>query len=285
MSEVSYLNLLSKVLTTGSSVEDRTGVGTFQTVIPETIVWDMAEGFPCLTTKTTFWKGAIAELLWMCRGSTNVRELSKILYNDPDKPNFWTPNYEKQAKDLGYTDGNLGPVYGAQLVSFSGVNQLLYVEQELKNTPESRRAVISMWNPGELRNMALPPCHYTSVFNIDSGKLHLTTLMRSNDLFLGAPFNYVFYAALLECYSVILDIPAGTYSHISVNSHVYKNQLEQVQEQISRTPSKLPKLVISEHGKELLKRNGVVAFFDLSLDDFSLEGYEPQATLTAPMAV
>lgn len=227
----------------------------------------------------------------MCRGSTNVYELSEILYGDRDKPNFWTPNYEKQAKDLGYTDGYLGPVYGHQLTNFGGVNQLQYVIDELKANPASRRAMISMWNPEDLPEMALPPCHYSSVFNIqDIGierVLDMSVIMRSNDLFLGAPFNYVFYAALLECICEALDmgLVPGTYSHISINSHIYTNQVEQVREQVGRTPSPLPTLVISERARRLLREKGAAAFHEINLDDFDLVGYNPQGKLTAPIAV
>lgn len=288
--EEGYLTMLEEVLRYGEHVEDRTGVGSCQCVVPYQIDWDMWWGFPCLTTKNVFWKGAIAELIWMCRGSTNVRELSQILYGDSDKPNFWTPNYDAQAVALGYTDGELGPVYGKQLVDFSGVNQLKYVEELLKSDPYSRRAVISMWNPAELDKMALPPCHYTSVFNVkDIGVeklLNLTVVMRSNDLFLGAPFNYVFYGALLLCFSEILGLTPGIYSHISVNSHIYSNQVEQVKTQLTRTPAEnRPELVLSKKAKELFKMFGVDAFHMIGLEDFEMTNYFPQGSLTAKMAV
>lgn len=288
--EEGYLTMLEEVMRNGELVQDRTGVGSCQCVVPYQIDWDMWWGFPCLTTKNVFWKGAIAELIWMCRGSTNVRELSQILYGDPDKPNFWTPNYDAQAVALGYTDGELGPVYGKQLVDFNGVNQLKYVEELLKSDPYSRRAVISMWNPAELDKMALPPCHYTSVFNVkDIGVeklLNLTVVMRSNDLFLGAPFNYVFYGALLLCFSEILGLTPGIYSHISVNSHVYSNQVEQVKTQLTRTPAEnRPELVLSKKAKELFKMFGVDAFHMIGLEDFEMTNYFPQGSLTAKMAV
>lgn len=288
--EEGYLTMLQEVMRYGEQVEDRTGVGSIQRVVPYQIDWDMWWGFSCLTTKKVFWKGAIAELIWMCRGSTNVRELSQILYGDPDKPNFWTPNYDAQAVALGYTDGELGPVYGKQLVDFNGVNQLKYVEELLKADPYSRRAVISMWNPAELDQMALPPCHYTSVFNVkDIGVeklLNLTVVMRSNDLFLGAPFNYVFYGALLLCFSEILGLTPGIYSHISVNSHVYSNQVEQVKTQLTRTPAEnRPELVLSKKAKELFKMFGVDAFHMIGLEDFEMIDYFPQGSLTAKMAV
>lgn len=285
-----YLKLLGDVLACGRFVEDRTGVGSYQVVVPYQVDWDMWNGFPCLTSKKVFWKGAIAELIWMCRGSTNVRELSEILYGDPDKPNFWTPNFDAQGVALGYRDGELGPVYGKQLVDFNGVNQLQYVEDLLKADPHSRRAVISMWNPADLDRMALPPCHYTSAFNVqDIGVerlLNLTVVMRSNDLFLGAPFNYVFYGALLECFSEILGMTPGMYSHISINSHIYSNQVEQVKTQITRTHSLIkPTLVISDRARKLLREFGVPAFHMIGLEDFDMQNYFPAGSLTAKMAV
>jgi thymidylate synthase len=223
----------------------------------------MWNGFSCITSKKVFWKGAIAELIWMARGSTNVFELSEILYGDPNKPNFWTPNYELQAKNLGYDRGYLGPVYGKQLVDFNGVNQLQYVIDLLKTDMYSRRAVISMWNPADLPAMALPPCHYSSVFNAqDIGVeriLNMTVIMRSNDLFLGAPFNYVFYGALLECIceAVGHGLVPGVYSHISVNSHIYQNQSTQVETQLERKLSAVvPDLWISPKARALLREKG-----------------------------
>lgn len=287
--EHGYLDLLSDVLLDGEQVADRTGVGTYQLTVPQIVEWPLWHGLPCITTKLTFWKGAIAELIWMCRGSTNVYELSEILYGDRDKPNFWTPNYEKQAKDLGYTDGYLGPVYGKQLADFGGVNQIQYVIDELKTNPHSRRAMIDLWNSADLHKMALPPCHYSAVFNIqDIGierMLNMTVIMRSNDLFLGAPFNYVFYAALCYCLCEILNLTPGVYSHISINSHVYLNQVNQVKEQISRTPLDLPELVISERAKKLLREKGAQAFHEITLEDFDVVGYTHKGKLTAPIAV
>ena len=290
-SELNYKSLLNDVLRLGEKVQDRTGVGTYQLTSPRVINWEMWNGFPCLTTKSVFWKGAIAELIWMCRGSTNVYELSEILYGDKDKPNFWTPNYEKQAKDLGYAYGELGPVYGKQLTDFGGVNQVQYVIDELKANANSRRAVISMWNPADLPAMALPPCHYSTVFNVrDIGienLLDMTVIMRSNDLFLGAPFNYVFYGALLECMCEAIGggLVPGTYSHVSINSHVYLNQEEQVREQLTRLPTKLPDLWISDRARLLLREKGAAAFHEITLQDFDMLEYMPQGKLTATMAV
>lgn len=285
--EQGYLDLLKDVQQQGTSVSDRTGVGTYQFTVPTIVEWPLWWGFPCLTTKKVFWKGAIAELIWMARGSTNVFDLSEILYGDRSKPNFWTPNYENQAKALGYSEGEMGPIYGKQLVDFNGVNQLQYIIDELK-TPNSRRAVISLWNPSDLDKMTLPPCHYSCVFNRNSDDtINMSLVMRSNDLFLGAPFNYVFYAALLECICIAVDdnVSPGIYSHISINSHIYKNQLEQVNEQVTRTPTELPTLKISDTAKSLLKDLGAEAFHYINLDDFEMIDYNPQGKLTAPIAI
>lgn len=289
--ESGYLQLLDDVLQYGEAVQDRTGVGTVATTVPTTVDFSLWWGLPVLTTKQTFWKGAIAELIWMARGSTNVYDLSEILYGDRNKPNFWTPNYEKQAKDLGYTDGELGPVYGKQLTDFYGVNQIQYVIDTLKADLFSRRAMIDMWNPADLPKMALPPCHYSTVFNVrDIGvelMLDMTVVMRSNDLFLGAPFNYVFYATLCHCIAEAVGhgLVPGVYSHMAINSHVYLNQLNQVKEQITRDPGELPELVISKRARALLRDKGAAAFHEITLEDFELVGYNPQSKLTAPMAV
>lgn len=287
--EQGYLEFLEEVLNDGEDVIDRTGVGTYQLTTPRIVEWTLWHGFPCITTKLAFWKGAIAELIWMARGSTNVFDLSEILYGDRTKPNFWTPNYEKQAKDLGYTGGELGPIYGKQLTDFGGVNQIQFIIDELRTNPRSRRAVIDLWNPADMPKMALPPCHYSVAFNIqDIGVekiLNMTVIMRSNDLFLGAPFNYIFYATLCHCLCEALDLVPGIYSHVSINSHVYLNQIEQVKEQISRKPLELPELIISKRARELLKEKGAKAFHEITLDDFDVVGYEHQGKLTALIAV
>lgn len=290
--EEGYLALLRKVKQEGEYVMDRTGIGSIQLTTPQTLDWSMWNGFSCITSKRVFWKGAIAELIWMARGSTNVFELSEILYGDATKPNFWTPNYELQARGLGYDKGWLGPVYGKQLVDFNGVNQLQYVIDLLKADLYSRRAVISMWNPADLPHMALPPCHYSSVFNVQGIGvellLNMTVVMRSNDLFLGAPFNYVFYGALLECIceAVGHGLVSGTYSHISVNSHIYQNQDTQVDIQLGRTPNtEVPELWISPRARRLLREKGAQAFHEITLEDFDMLNYSPQGILTAPIAV
>lgn len=289
--EEGYLALLNDTMQYGTPVQDRTGVGTIALTSPTMIDFSLYWGLPVLTTKQTFWKGAIAELIWMARGSTNVFELSEILYGDPTRPNFWTPNYEKQAKALGYTDGELGPVYGKQLTNFYGVNQIQYVIDTLKEDLFSRRAMIDLWNPADLPKMALPPCHYSTVFNVrDIGiqlMLDMSVVMRSNDLFLGAPFNYVFYATLCHCIAEAVDerLVPGVYSHLAINSHIYMNQINQVKEQITRVPSAFPTLVISKRARNLLKELGAEAFHYINLDDFEVVDYEPQGKLTAPMAV
>lgn len=180
-----YLDLMKSVIVFGNEKEDRTGVGTlskFGTMMR----FDLSKGFPAVTTKTLAWRAVVGELLWFMRGSTNVETLRAITHGaTSDKKTIWDANYENQAKALGYTDGYLGPVYGKQWRDFGGVDQLADVIRQIKERPDSRRHIVSAWNPAEIDKMALPPCHVLYQFEVCDGKLSLMWYQRSVDVFLG----------------------------------------------------------------------------------------------------
>ena len=291
-----YLQVLQHILDNGVESDDRTGVGTLAVVDGTMSKYDLQEGFPAVTTKQLAWKALRGEFLWIMQGKTSDKELSLLTHGVPDKPTIWTANYEKQGKDLGYEDGELGAIYGHQLRCFEGVtfkgtkgvsiDQLAYVIKELQTNPNSRRAHFSYWNPCQVLDEAtIPPCHLNATFNIQNNKLYCTMLMRSNDAFLGESFNIAFYSLLTHCLAIILGVEVGTYTHMVVNHHIYKNHIDQVKEQLTREPYELPKLVISDHATKLLQDIGVDAFDYLSIDDFQLENYKHHPKLTAPMAV
>lgn len=311
-----YLDLLQDVLDNGTERDDRTGVGTIAT-FGRQIRFNMADGFPAVTTKALAWKAVVSELLWFLEGSTNEHRLAEIKNDnkpyaeltEKERKTIWTANYENQGKALGYTDGELGRIYGSQWVSFRGitesrdetadrhnayyngrntwyhlieVNQVKNVINEIKNNPNSRRLVVSAWNPVDLPTMALQPCHYAFQFYVDGDKLSLMYNMRSNDLFLGCPFNIASYALLLHIVAKITGkIPHELIASLG-DCHIYKNHIEQVKEQLTRKPHKLPQLE--------LPANADYSNIDLFLksvktSDFKLLDYEHDGKLTAPMAV
>ena len=291
-----YLQVLQHILDNGVESDDRTGIGTIQDSTGTLMKFDLQKGFPAVTTKQLPFKTGTGEFIWMMRGSTSVHELSKITFNDASKTNIWTANYEHQGKSLGYTDGEMGPIYGYNLRAFEGVSfkeckgvsfdQLKYLEKELKSNNASRRAVATYLNPAVSWDEAtLPSCHLLFQFNIENGKLNCSMYQRSGDLFLGIPLNISYYAELTHSFAIILGIEVGTLSIYIANAHIYKNHIEQVKEQLTREPFELPKLVISERATKLLQETGVAAFDELTIEDFQLENYQHHPKLTAPMAV
>lgn len=291
-----YLEVLQHILDNGVESDDRTGVGTIQDSTGTLMKFDLQKGFPAVTTKQLPFKTGTGEFIWMMRGSTNVHELSKITFGDATKPNIWTANYEHQGKSLGYTDGEMGPIYGYNLRAFEGVSfkeckgvsfdQLKYLERELKSNSASRRAVATYLNPAVSWDEAtLPSCHLLFQFNIENGKLNCSMYQRAGDLFLGIPLNISYYAELTHSFAIILGVEVGVLSIYIANAHIYKNHIEQVKEQLTREPFELPKLVISERATKLLQETGVAAFDELTIEDFQLENYQHHPKLTAPMAV
>lgn len=310
-----YLDLLQDVLDNGTVRDDRTGVGTIS-VFGRQIRFNMADGFPAVTTKALAWKAVVSELLFFLEGSTNEHRLAEI--KNDNKPyaeltekecrTIWTANYENQGKALGYTDGEMGRIYPAQYRGFRGVKEIkdpMYnqdgsihgynvyydtvvvdqvsdVIEQIKNNPNSRRLVVSAWNPTELKTCILPPCHILYQFDVDGDKLSLMWVQRSVDCGTGLPFNIASYALLLH----IVARMTGKIPHELIgslgNTHIYKNHIEQVKEQLSRTPHKLPQLQLPENADY----SNIDSFLkSVKTSDFKLLNYEHDAPLKYPMAV
>lgn len=310
-----YLDLLQDVLDNGTVRDDRTGVGTIS-VFGRQLRFNMADGFPAVTTKALAWKAVVSELLWFLEGSTNEHRLAEIKNDnkpyaeltEKERRTIWTANFNAQGVQLGYKDGELGRIYGSQWRSFRGVkeikdpmynqdgsihgynvyyqtveiDQVKNVIEQIKHNPVSRRLLVSAWNPAELNVSSLPPCHYSYQFSVDGDKLSLMYNMRSNDLFLGCPFNIASYALLLHIVAKITDkVPHELIASLG-DCHIYKNHIEQVKEQLSRTPHKLPQLELPANADY----SNIDSFLkSVKTSDFKLLNYEHDGKLTAPMAV
>ena len=284
-----YLDLLQHILDNGTVKEDRTGTGT-TSVFGYQMRFDLSEGFPLVTTKKTFLKGIISELLWFIEGSTDERRLAEIHFGDKaenliGKNTVWTANADAQGKALGYTNTDtvkeLGPVYGAQWRSWKGANgksydQLAEVINQIKTNPDSRRIILNAWNVGEIDNMALPPCHTFFQFYVANGKLSCQLYQRSADVFLGVPFNIASYALLTMMIAQVCELEVGDFVHTFGDAHIYSNHMEQVNLQLSRTPHKLPTMKINPDIKDIN---------DFKMSDFELIGYECDEPIKAVMAV
>lgn len=279
-----YNDLVKYVLENGEETDDRTGTGTIS-VFGETLRFDLQKGFPAVTTKRLAWRAVVGELLWMLSGSTNIYTLSEFTHGVRDKRTIWHPNYEKQAIDLGYEDGELGPVYGAQWRAFTAnnwnsdiVDQVWRLIEGIKNDPYSRRHLVSAWNPLQLEEMALPPCHYSWGVKITkSGKLNLFFTMRSNDVFLGLPFNIASYALLAHILASITGYEVGELVYFGADVHIYKDHIEQCEEQITREPYPLPRLVMP-------KITRLEDVYKYNAFDFKLEGYQHHPALVGNMS-
>lgn len=310
-----YLDLLKYVLEHGTVRDDRTGVGTIS-VFGRQIRFNMADGFPAVTTKALAFRSVVSELLWFLEGSTNEHRLAEIKNDnkpyaeltEKERRTIWTANFNAQGVQLGYKDGELGRIYGCQYRSFRGVkeikdpmynqdgsihgynvyyqtievDQVKNVIEQIKHNPVSRRLVVSAWNPAELDVSSLPPCHYSYQFSVDGDKLSLMYQMRSNDLFLGCPFNIASYALLLHIVAKITGkIPHELIASLG-DCHIYKNHIEQVKEQLSRIPHKLPQLGLPANADY----SNIDSFLkSVKTSDFKLLNYEHDGKLTAPMAV
>ena len=284
-----YLDLLQFILENGEEKDDRTNTGTISS-FGHQLDFDLEYGFPAVTTKSLAWKGVVSELLWFLEGSDDERRLAEIRFNKDRSElknlekysTIWTDNADKQGKELGYQNNDLqkllGPVYGVQWRSWAGIDQIKELIDGLKNNPNSRRHILSAWNVGEINKMALPPCHVMSQFYINKSYISCHMYQRSADMFLGVPFNIASYALLLSIIAEILDLKPKRFIHSFGDAHIYKNSLEQVKEQISRTPKILPKLVIP-------KLDSIDDLKTCSVSDFILEGYDPHPPIKAKMAV
>ena len=261
-----YHELLRLVLEKGRRKNDRTGVGTLSYFGAQTR-FDLAEGFPLLTTKRVHFKSVLFELLWFIRGETNIRFLTEhgvTIWNE------WADS-----------KGDLGRVYGAQWCDWrtpdgGSINQLQGVVDAIRKNPDSRRLIVTAWNPGEISQMALPPCHAMFQFYVQEGKLSCQLYQRSADLFLGVPFNIASYALLTNMVAVVCDLEPGNFIHTFGDIHIYQNHLEQVHEQLSRTPRPLPSLRFLRKPKE-------IALFEY--EDVQVIGYDPYPAIKAPIAV
>ena len=284
--EDDYLDLLHTVRNQGEMRgEERTGVGT-RSRFMSWLNFDLREGFPLLTTKKVAFKSVLSELLWFIEGSQNERRLAEIHYGKPrtelrDKKTIWTANADNQGKALGHynTEDNkdLGPVYGVQWRNWDGIDQLANVIEGIKNSPQSRRHILSAWNVSDLDKMALPPCHTFSQFYVNNqGELNCNLYQRSADLFLGVPFNIASYSLLTHMIAHVCDLKVGEYYHTIGDGHIYNNHIDAVDEQLARKSKKFPQLkIIGDHK----------TIDDFTMDSFEIVGYDPHPFIKAPMAV
>lgn len=310
-----YLDLLQDVLEHGTVRDDRTGVGTIS-VFGRQIRFNMQDGFPAVTTKALAWRSVVSELLWFLEGSTNEHRLAEIKNDnkpyseltEKERRTIWTANFNAQGVQLGYKDGELGRIYGSQWCNFRGVkeikdpmynqdgsihgynvyyqtveiDQVKNVIEQIKHNPVSRRLVVSAWNPVDLPTMALAPCHYSFQFDVNEDKLSLMWNQRSVDCGTGLPFNIASYALLLHIVARMTNkIPHELIGSLG-NTHIYKNHIEQVKEQLTRTPHKLPQLELPANADY----SNIDSFLkSVKTSDFKLLNYEHDAPLKYPMAV
>ena len=261
-----YLNLLNRILTEGTQKGDRTGTGTLS-IFGHQMRFDLRDGFPLLTTKKLHLKSIIYELLWFLRGDTNVRYLQEHgvrIWNE------WADE-----------NGELGPVYGHQWRSWPDykggtIDQIKNVVEMIKHNPDSRRMLVTAWNPAEVEDMALPPCHCFFQFYVADGRLSLQLYQRSADSFLGVPFNIASYALLLQMIAQVTGLEAGEFIHTTGDTHLYLNHLEQAKLQLTREPRSLPKMKINPDVKDI---------FDFKYEDFELIGYDPLPHISGVVAV
>jgi len=261
-----YLDLMQHVKTNGIKKTDRTGTGTLS-VFGYQMRFDLAQGFPVVTTKKLHLRSIIHELLWFLKGDTNVK------YLHDNKVTIWD--------EWADENGNLGPVYGYQWRSWptpdgQHIDQITQVIEQIKNTPDSRRLIVSAWNVGELDKMALPPCHAFFQFYVADNKLSCQLYQRSADIFLGVPFNIASYALLTLMIAQVTNLSPGEFIHTLGDAHLYLNHLEQAEEQLSRKPYPLPVMKLNPD---------IRSVFDFSFDDFELVGYQSDPHIKAPVAV
>ena len=261
-----YLDLLQHVLDNGTDKSDRTGTGT-RSVFGYQMRFDLAQGFPVLTTKKLHLKSIIHELLWFLAGDTNIRYLKE------NGVRIWD--------EWADENGDLGRVYGAQWRSWRGANgetvdQIANVVRQIRQTPDSRRLMVSAWNPAEIDDMALPPCHALFQFYVANGQLSCQLYQRSADIFLGVPFNIASYALLTMMMAQVCGLQAGEFVHTLGDAHLYQNHLEQARLQLTREPRKLPTMHINPNVRDI---------FAFKFDDFTLSDYDPHPHIKAEVSV
>ena len=261
-----YLDLLEHVMKNGAEKSDRTGTGT-RSVFGAQMRFDLNAGFPLVTTKKLHLRSIIHELLWFLKGETNIAYLKE------NKVSIWD--------EWADANGELGPVYGKQWRSWecpdgSTIDQIQWLVDEIKRNPDSRRLIVNAWNVADLPKMALMPCHAIFQFYVANGKLSCQLYQRSADLFLGVPFNIASYALLTHMIAQVCDLGVGDFVHTLGDAHIYSNHLAQADLQLSRKPKPLPRLVITRE---------VQTIEDFRYEDFRVDGYEPDAAISAPVAV
>lgn len=298
-----YHNLLKHILENGIRKGDRTGVGTISTFGYQ-MRFDLAEGFPLMTTKKVHFKSVLHELLWFAKGDTNIQYLVQNgvrIWNEWPFQNYlnqtgkaaelekyseaWRlalKEFEQQVKEddsFAAQWGELGPVYGKQWRDFNGFDQIKWIQEEIKRNPNSRRLIVSAWNASEIEEMAkagLPPCHTMFQFYVQEGKLSCQLYQRSADVFLGVPFNIASYALFTIMMAKVTGLEVGEFVHSFGDAHIYSNHLEQVEEQLSRDYKTLPTIDIKRIPENV---------WDFNYDDFELKNYDPWPLIKAPVAV
>lgn len=301
--EKQYLDLLEELLNQGAVKDDRTGVGTISK-FGHQLRFDLSQGFPLLTTKKVFHRAIFIELLWFLQGSTNIKYLvdnnvkiwnewpfqsylkqNKLEDEFPKYSDKWNEKLEwfvqqiKQSDEFAKQWGELGPVYGKQWRDFNGFDQIKWVIEEIKKNPNSRRLIVSAWNPPQIEEMAksgLPPCHTMFQFYVKDNKLSCQLYQRSADVFLGVPFNIASYSLLVHMVAHVCDLQVGDFVHTFGDVHIYKNHIDQVKEQLSNEIRELPKLKITRK---------VESIFDFKIEDFEILNYNPHPPIKAPVAV
>lgn len=263
---IQYLDLMRKVLDSGIEKSDRTGTGTLS-VFGHQMRFDLADGFPLLTTKKLHLKSIIYELIWFLSGDTNISYLKK------NGVRIWD--------EWADANGNLGPVYGAQWRSWpkkdgSTIDQITNLIADLKSNPDSRRLIVTAWNPGDVNDMALPPCHCLFQFYVARGRLSCQLYQRSADVFLGVPFNIASYALLTIMIAQVVDLLPGEFIHTLGDAHIYKNHIPQAELQLERLPKKLPQMILDNEVRDI---------FGFCYESFDIKDYNPDAHIAAKVAV
>jgi len=261
-----YLDLAQQIIETGTDKEDRTGTGT-RSLFGHQMRFDLSKGFPCVTTKKLHLRSIIHELIWFLSGDTNIKYLTE------NKVRIWD--------EWADENGDLGPVYGFQWRSWptpngESIDQISKIVEQIKNTPDSRRIIVSAWNVPFIEEMALPPCHTLFQFYVADGKLSCQLYQRSADLFLGVPFNIASYALLTMMMAQVCDLKVGDFVHTFGDVHIYKNHFEQMELQLSRDIKTLPTMNINPNIKNI---------FDFTIDDFDLKDYNPHPHIKGKVAV
>jgi thymidylate synthase len=272
-----YLDALEHVLTHGEARDDRTGVGTIGTFGLQ-MRYDLRQGFPAVTTKKLAFRSCAAELLWFLEGSNDERRLAEITHGTREGvTTIWTPNslapyWQPRAKFVG----DVGRIYGVQWRDFGGVDQIAELIQNIKQDPLSRRHILTAWNPPEIDDMALPPCHVMAQFYVTRDwRLSCQMYQRSGDLPLGIPFNVASYSLLTHMIAQMCDLGVGEFIHCIGDAHIYQNQIEGVKEQLTRDPLPLPKLWLNPEIKDIEK---------FTLDDIKLVNYQHHPTISFPFS-